>query len=144
MKVENKKLRFSNTLWVQHGGVKVKREGDAVVLEAVDEESYLKVFNHFGRVLKLYTYETDSNQWIDSATGAAPRQLDESLAGRVPPPIETAKKSPKETPGKSTARPKATAAKAKSAAVKKTAKGKSASAKKTAKAKPAGKKGKGG
>jgi sRNA-binding protein len=81
MEVSGKTIRFPNTLWVQHGGVKVKNEGGLVALEGIDEDSYLKIFNHFGRVLKLYTFEND--QWVDAATGAAPTTLDESVAGHV-------------------------------------------------------------
>lgn len=74
-------IRFPNTLWVQLGGVKVKNEDGSVAIEGVDEDSYLKVFNHFGRVLRLYTFEND--QWVDSATGVAPIALDEKAAGQV-------------------------------------------------------------
>ena len=82
MEISGKTIRFPDTLWVQHGGVNVKHEEGAVAVAGVDEDSYLKVFNHFGRVLKLYTFE--DGQWVDSATGAAPMALDESLAGHVP------------------------------------------------------------
>lgn len=82
MEVSGKTIKFSNTLWVQHGGVRVKNENKSVFVEGVDDESYLKVFNHFGRVLRLYTFE--GGQWVDSATGATPTTLDESLAGQVP------------------------------------------------------------
>ncbi len=82
MEVSGKTIKFSNTLWVQHGGVRVKNEKETVLVEGVDDESYLKVFNHFGRVLRLYTFE--DGQWVDSATGSTPTALDESLAGLVP------------------------------------------------------------
>ena len=82
MEVSGKTIKFSNTLWVQHGGVRVKNEKDTVLVEGVDDESYLKIFNHFGRVLRLYSFE--EGQWVDSATGATPTTLDESLAGQVP------------------------------------------------------------
>lgn len=81
MDAAGKTIRFPNTLWVQHGGVKVENQGDAVVVEGVDEDSYLKVFNHFGRVLKLYTFE--NGKWVDPDTGSAPAVLDDSLAGHV-------------------------------------------------------------
>ena len=57
MEVSGKTIKFSNTLWVQHGGVRVKNEKETVLVEGVDDESYLKIFNHFGRVLRLYTFE---------------------------------------------------------------------------------------
>lgn len=82
MEISGKTIVFSNTLWVQHGGVRVKNEKESVLVEGVDDDSYLKVFNHFGRVLRLYTFE--EGQWVDSATGAAPTAMDESLAGQVP------------------------------------------------------------
>ncbi len=90
MQVEGKKLRFGNTLWVQHGGAKVSQQNDTVLVEGIDEDSYLKIFNNFGRVLKLYTFEPEAGRWIDSATGAAPAPLDETLAGHVPPPAAKA------------------------------------------------------
>ena len=83
MEFEKKKIRFANTLWVQYGDVRVKNEKETVVIEGVGEASYLKVFNHFGRVLKLFTFE--NGQWTDEDTGAPAAPLEESLAGHVPP-----------------------------------------------------------
>lgn len=116
MKVTGKTIQIPNTLWVQHGGVNIKNKGEEVILEAVDEDSYLKVFNHFGRVLKLYIY--DGKQWVDSSTGSAPIALDESRAGRVPPAPHTSRDETagkKETPAKANSRAKS-AAKSKSSA----------------------------
>jgi hypothetical protein len=98
MEVAGKTIRFSNTLWVQHGGVKVENQGDAVVVEGVDEDSYLKVFNHFGRVLKLYTFE--NGEWVDAATGSAPALLDDSLAGHVAATTHVSSLAPSRAPKK--------------------------------------------
>ena len=82
LEAKGKKLRYSKTLWADYGGVRATEEKDLVSVEGVDEDSYVKVFNHFGRVLKLYTFE--NGEWLDLETGAAPAALDESQAGRVP------------------------------------------------------------
>ncbi len=81
LEAKGKKLRYSKTLWADYGGVRAKEEKDVVSVEGVDEDSYVKILNHFGRVLKLYTFE--NGEWLDLETGAAPATLDESQAGRV-------------------------------------------------------------
>lgn len=83
LEVNGKRLRFPRTLWVQYGGVKARDERDGLAVEGVDAESYVKVFNHFGRVLKLFTFE--EGRWIDTDTGGEVTGLDESLAGHVVP-----------------------------------------------------------
>ena len=129
MEVAGKTIRFSNTLWVQHGGVKVENQGDAVAVEGVDEDSYLKVFNHFGRVLKLYMFE--NGEWVDSATGSAPAVLDDSLAGHVAATTHVSSLAPSRAPKKAApaAGRKKTAAARKPAA--KSGKAKATSAKKS-------------
>ncbi len=93
MKVSDKTLAFDKNLWVQFDGVDVKKSGGEVKLTARDEEAYLKVFNHFGRVLKLYVFE--DGKWVDSDNGMPPRPFDESQAGHLPDaPPGTAKKKP--------------------------------------------------
>ncbi len=82
MKVSDKTLAFDKNLWVQFDGVDVKETGGEVKLTARDEEAYLKVFNHFGRVLKLYIFE--DGKWVDSDTGLAAKPFDELQAGHLP------------------------------------------------------------
>lgn len=139
MEVSGKTIKFSNTLWVQHGGVRVKNQKERVLLEGVDDDSYLKVFNHFGRVLRLYTFE--GGKWVDSATSTAPTALDESLAGQVPAAKHTSTAKPAASGPRAKAAGKKTATaktKAKTATAKKTGAGKAASTSKaTAKSKAA-------
>jgi hypothetical protein len=143
MEVKGKKLQFARTLWVQFGGVKAHEGKDTVSIEGVDDESYLKVFNHFGRVHKLFTFE--DGKWIDTDTGAEPTGLDESLAGHVaaePAPIQSPPVSPQpkvSSPrraasgkGKVSAKPKAS----KAAAAEKDAKGGKATTAKPKASKP--------
>ena len=82
MKVSDKTLAFDKHLWVQFDGVDVKETGSEVKLTARDEEAYLKVFNHFGRLLKLFIFE--DGKWVDSETGLAARPFDEAQAGHLP------------------------------------------------------------
>ena len=82
MEIEGKEIRFAHDLWVQYGGVRVAEKGQRMQVEGVDEESYLKVLNHFGRVLKLFTFE--GGQWVDADTGLPARGVDEAQAGRIP------------------------------------------------------------
>ena len=116
MKVSDKTLAFDKHLWVQFDGVDVKETGGEVKLTARDEEAYLKVFNHFGRVLKLFIFE--NGQWVDSDTGLAAKPFDELQAGRLPeaPPGATRIKAGGKKAAKSKA-PKKKAAK-KPAAIK--------------------------
>jgi len=85
MRAEPDTLHLDRTLWVQYGGVDAHADGNELVLTARNdldpEEVYCKVFNHFGRVLKLFTFE--QGRWVDAATGAPPGPFDESLAGRI-------------------------------------------------------------
>jgi hypothetical protein len=82
MQVRDKTIAFARGLWVQFGGVDVAERGDALAVTGRDDESYLKVLNHFGRVLKLYTFE--DGRWVDAETGMAALPFDESQAGRLP------------------------------------------------------------
>ncbi|MEE8395368.1 MAG: hypothetical protein V3S29_04880 [bacterium] len=81
---DGKRIRIHKTLWVHYGGADVHQEGEELVLAGRDEDSYLKVLNHFGRVLKLFTF--DANRWVDAETGAPPGPLDTAMAGVVPAP----------------------------------------------------------
>jgi hypothetical protein len=91
MQVSGKTLTFDRTLWVQYDGVDVQASGSQVAITGRDEESYLKVLNHFGRVLKLYTFE--DGRWVDADTGGAAQPFDETQAGRL-----TAAAAPPGTP----------------------------------------------
>ena len=82
MLVHEKTLTFDKTLWVRYGAVDVQQHGDTVTIAGRDDDSYVKVFNHFGRVLKLFTYE--SGRWVDADTGMAAEAFDDSQAGRLP------------------------------------------------------------
>ena len=88
MQVSGKTLTFDRTLWVQYDGVDVQASGSQVAITGRDEASYLKVLNHFGRVLKLYTFE--DGRWVDADTGGVAQPFDETQAGRLtaaaPPP----------------------------------------------------------
>jgi hypothetical protein len=92
MQVEGKTLIFGRTLWVQHGGVDVQARGAQLVVTGRDDDSYLKVFNHFGRVHKLFTFEEGS--WVDADTGLPAQGLDESQAGRLPRAPSAARRAP--------------------------------------------------
>lgn len=82
MQANGNTLTFSRSLWVQYGGVDAAERGDELAVTGLDEDSFLKVFNHFGRVLKLYTFE--DGRWVDTDTGLPAGDLDESQAGRLP------------------------------------------------------------
>ena len=82
MKASGRVLEFDSSLWVRHAGVAVERRGDTLAVTATDDEAYLKVFNHFGRLLKVYTFE--DGHWVDADTGSEPLPLDESEAGHLP------------------------------------------------------------
>ena len=82
MDTDAKLLHFPKSLWVEHRGVQVSERADTVTVAGKNEDSYLKVFNAFGRVLKLYTFE--GGRWIDVDTGGAPGPLDDREAGRLP------------------------------------------------------------
>lgn len=79
---DGKQLRLETTLWLQHGNVKIKVDGDFNLLEGENEDAYVKILNHFGRVLKLFTFE--NGVWEDAETGLPPTGFDASLAGRLP------------------------------------------------------------
>jgi hypothetical protein len=81
MQVDGNKLKFDKTLWVQYEGVESAEEGDQLVVTARSDDAYVKVFNQFGRLLKLYTFS--NGRWIDSETGAEPASFDEKQAGRI-------------------------------------------------------------
>ena len=57
MKIDGKRIRFAKELWVQTGGVKTEESGSERIVEGIDEDSYVKVLNHFGRALKVFTFE---------------------------------------------------------------------------------------
>jgi len=82
MQVEGSKLKFEKTLWVQFEGVDTSEEGDLLVVQGRSDDSYVKVFNQFGRLLKLFTFS--NGRWVDSETNAEPANLDLSQAGRLP------------------------------------------------------------
>jgi len=82
MQVEGSKLKFEKTLWVQFEGVDTSEEGDLLVVQGRSDDSYVKVFNQFGRLLKLFTFS--NGRWVDSETNAEPTNLDLSQAGRLP------------------------------------------------------------
>jgi hypothetical protein len=82
MQVDGKTLAFDKSLWVQYGGVDVEERDGLCRVTGREEEGYLKVFNHFGRLLKLYTFE--DGLWTDVDTGGAPLPFDESQTGRLP------------------------------------------------------------
>jgi hypothetical protein len=82
MQVEGSKLKFEKTLWVQFEGVDTSEEGDLLVVQGRSDDSYVKVFNQFGRLLKLFTFS--NGRWVDSETNAEPANLDMSQAGRLP------------------------------------------------------------
>jgi hypothetical protein len=81
MQVDGSKLKFDKTLWVQYEGVDSAEEGDQLVVTARSDDAYVKVFNQFGRLLKLYTFA--NGHWIDSETGTEPAGFDERQAGRL-------------------------------------------------------------
>jgi cell division septation protein DedD len=91
MQVSGKTLTFDRTLWVQYDGVAVQASDSQIAITGRDEASYLKVLNHFGRVLKLYTFE--DGRWLDADTGGVAQPFDETQAGRLtaaaPPPGTT-------------------------------------------------------
>ena len=82
MEFEGKQILYAPEIWVQHGGVTVVEKAGRITVEGLDDESYFKVFNHFGRVLKLFTFE--NGHWIDAETGLEAKGLDDSQAGRIP------------------------------------------------------------
>ncbi len=82
MKIDGKRIRFAKELWVQTGGVKIVESGSERIVEGIDEDSYVKVLNHFGRAVKLFTFE--DGRWMDSETGLESTGFDERIAGRVP------------------------------------------------------------
>jgi hypothetical protein len=82
MQVHDKTISIDRSVWMQHGGVDVQERGGQIALTGRDDDSYLKVFNHFGRVLKLYTFE--DGRWVDADTGVAAQPFDDSQAGHLP------------------------------------------------------------
>lgn len=134
MQVEGKTLTIGKSLWVQYGGVDVTEQGDRLSLTGRDEDAYLKVLNHFGRVLKLYTFE--GGRWLDADTGLAAQPFDEAQAGRLPaapagkPAGKASGKGSRTAAGKAAAAPAKAGASRKTATARKgTAKGKAAAAK---------------
>ena len=83
MQCDGKTITFARNLWVQHGGVQVRQRGDQVAVTLRDDDAFLKIFNHFGRVLKLFVAEAGA--WVDTDTGQAPGVVDLSQAGYVTP-----------------------------------------------------------
>ena len=83
MKLSQTVLEFDKTLWVHYGGgVEVEDMGSTLALTGKEEEAYLKVLNHFGRVMKLFTFS--GGKWLDEETGLLPSTFDDSQAGRLP------------------------------------------------------------
>lgn len=107
MQVDGKTLLIGKDVWAQHGGVDVAVRGNRIAYTAHGDEPYVKVLNHFGRVLKLYTFE--DGRWVDADTGVTAQPFDESQAGRLPETARPAKTAAKSTakraakPAKSTA-----------------------------------------
>ena len=118
MQCDGKTITFAATLWVQHGGVQVESRGDQVAVTLRDDDAFLKIYNHFGRVLKLFVAEQGA--WVDTDTGQAPGAVDLSQAGYVTPaPPQPAGRSVSgsaPTSAKSSAGTKARRSKSKSAA----------------------------
>ncbi len=92
MQVDGKTITFEKSLWVQFGGVEVSDDGERVALVGRDEDSFLKVFNHFGRVLKLFVMEGE--RWIDTDTGQPAQSIDLSQAGHVGAAMATGAPAP--------------------------------------------------
>lgn len=109
MKVEEKSLTFSKTVWVMYDGVAVHEAGENLTLSGEEEDAYIKVLNHFGRVLKLYIFE--NGNWVDGETGGPATPFDEKEAGRVPENTSRAEgaKAAKGAKAKATAKPTAKA-----------------------------------
>lgn len=128
MKIEEKTIDLDARLWVEYDGVDVKTAKGRMSLTGRDEDAYLKVFNHFGRLYKLFLFE--DGHWVDSETGAAPRPFDEEQAGHLPsaPPAGKAGRAPGKTAKTTTAKKKGNPAKT-TAAKKQTAKQPAARAK---------------
>lgn len=104
---DGKQLRLPATLWVQHGDVKISRKGEDILVEGKNEDAYLKILNHFGRVLKLFTFE--SGIWEDAETGGLPTGFDTTLAGwlkEAPSTTQSASTKKKAAPEKKIASPK--------------------------------------
>ncbi|MBI3993947.1 MAG: hypothetical protein HY342_11790, partial [Candidatus Lambdaproteobacteria bacterium] len=74
MHCDGKTITFDRTLWVQHGEVDVEPRGDQVAVTPRNDDAFLKIFNHFGRVLKLFVVEQGA--WVDADTGQAPGEVD--------------------------------------------------------------------
>lgn len=106
MEVKERTLLLGSTVWVQHGGVDAEVRGDRLALTGRDDDSYVKVLNHFGRVLKLYTFE--GGRWVDADTGGPAQPFDESQAGHVDPAHAPA---PAAKPASARGRPSAKGAK---------------------------------
>lgn len=140
MQVDGATLKIKRDLWAQYDGVDAVTKGDEIWLTGREEDAWLKVFNAFGRLLKLYTFEHGA--WVDADSGGPPLPFDESQAGHLPgaPPVKTPAKKPPEkvgTPSAKKAAPKKVAAK--KAAATKPAAGKKAAAPKTGTKKSGGK-----
>lgn len=145
LKAKGKLLQFDDTLWVHFGGVEAVKKGNKIEITGLDEDSYLKVLNQFGRVLKLYSFE--GGKWMDSETGQAPSGFDEGLAGKIEPQALPTKKSgstrkarskttgKSKTVAKTTTKPKVAKTKAKTTGKSKTV-AKTVAKPKAAKAKP--------
>jgi hypothetical protein len=111
MQVEGSKLKFEKTLWVQFEGVDTSEEGGLLVVQGRSDDSYVKVFDQFGRLLKLFTFS--NGRWVDSETNAEPTNLDLSQAGRLPMhPAASATSSPRTRAKAASERRPAAAAKA--------------------------------
>lgn len=143
MEVRGTEITIGSHIWVQYDGVKVQRQKNTLILTGQDDDSYLKVFNHFGRLLKLYTFE--GGRWVDAETGMDALPFDETQAGELPhatvsQSAQAPAKNGAEPGGKpkppAAAKPKSTPKAAAKASAKPTSAAKAA-AKATAAAKPA-------
>ena len=84
MEINGKTITLDASLWAQYDNVSVSTTGGKVILQGRDEESYLKIFNHFGRVLILLVFE--DGQWVEAGSGRAVQHVDLSQAGYVAGP----------------------------------------------------------
>lgn len=111
MEIDGKTITLDASLWAQYDNVAVRSAGDKIVLEGRDEESYLKIFNHFGRVLTLLVFE--EGQWVEAGSGTPVHHVDLSQAGFVAAATPPAGMTRSARPG---AKAKAGSAKAKTRA----------------------------
>jgi len=79
MKIEEKRLTFPKSLKVKYDGKIVDESKTHITLEGVGEDSYLKIFNPFRGVARLFLFE--NNVWVDAETSSAVSNFDFSSLG---------------------------------------------------------------